>query len=93
MTIRVDEIRRLRENRSVGRGLLVPTHLVLTSIAILTATASLTRAEDVMEPSLRGSDRVISLPYGFFNESFGARPRMFTRSTAIPNRNPRCSAP
>jgi hypothetical protein len=25
-----------------------------------------------MEPSLRGSDRVISLPYGFWNESFGA---------------------
>ncbi len=72
VTIRVGEIRGLRENRSVGRGLLVPTHLLLTSIAILTATPSLTRAEDVMEPSLRGSDRIISLPYGFFNESFGA---------------------
>ncbi len=25
-----------------------------------------------MEPSLRGRDRIISLPYGFWNESFGA---------------------
>ena len=29
-------------------------------------------AEETMEPSLRGHDRVLSLPYGFWNEKFGA---------------------
>ncbi len=29
-------------------------------------------AEETMEPSLRGHDRVLSLPYGFWNETFGA---------------------
>ena len=60
-----------RHVKRVKRGLFVRTHLMLISVAILTATPSLTRAEDVMEPSLRGSDRIMSLPYGFWNESFG----------------------
>ncbi len=28
-------------------------------------------SEDLMEESLRGQDRIISVPYGFYNESFG----------------------
>ncbi len=56
----------------MGRGLDITAHLLLSSMVALTVMPSLTRAEDTMEPSLRGPDRVISLPYGFWNESFGA---------------------
>jgi hypothetical protein len=60
------------KRRRVGRILFGRAHLLLISIATSMTTPSLTGAEDVMEPSLRGSDRIISLPYGFWNESFGA---------------------
>ena len=33
---------------------------------------AMAQAEETMEPSLRGHDRVLSLPYGFWNETFGA---------------------
>lgn len=47
-------------------------YFVLILSAAVAAVPSHVRAEDTMEPSLRGADRVISLPYGFWNESFGA---------------------
>jgi hypothetical protein len=47
-------------------------HLLLVACVSLTAIPSPADAEDAMEPSLRGHDRVLSLPYGFWNESFGA---------------------
>ena len=66
--------------------------LSFISIALLTATPSLTRAEDTMEPSLRGPDRTISLPYGFWNESFGIAAAYVYARNGYPNRNPACSA-
>jgi hypothetical protein len=45
--------------------------LALIVCVAVAAAAPRARAEDIMEPSLRGADRVISLPYGFWNESFG----------------------
>jgi hypothetical protein len=45
---------------------------VFVGCVALTAVALQAAAEDTMEPSLRGEDRVISLPYGFWTESFGA---------------------
>jgi hypothetical protein len=46
--------------------------VVLVTSAALAAMPLQAPAEDTMEPSLRGQDRVISLPYGFWTESFGA---------------------
>ena len=45
--------------------------LLLIVCVAVAAVPSQARGEDTMEPSLRGADRVISLPYGFWNESFG----------------------
>lgn len=60
------------KSRGVGRGRIDDAHLVLIVLAMCVANSSRARAQDTMEPSLRGSDRVISLPYAFWNESFGA---------------------
>lgn len=46
-------------------------HLVLIILVLYAANSAHARAEDTMEPSLRGPDRVIRLPYAFWNESFG----------------------
>ena len=45
---------------------------MLVTCVALAAIPFRAPAEDTMEPSLRGEDRVISLPYGFWTESFGA---------------------
>ena len=45
--------------------------MLVACVGLLVATSFSARAEDTMEPSLRGEDRVISLPYGFWNETFG----------------------
>ena len=46
--------------------------LCLSRVVALATIPLQAPAEDTMEPSLRGEDRVISLPYGFWTESFGA---------------------
>ncbi|MEZ5559779.1 MAG: hypothetical protein R3E86_14705 [Pseudomonadales bacterium] len=38
---------------------------------LLSVVPPAVHGENVMEPSLRGDDRVIQLPFGFWNESFG----------------------
>jgi hypothetical protein len=51
---------------------IVQEHLVLIACVAIAMVPWRVLAEDTLEPSLRGSDRVINLPYGFWNESFGA---------------------
>ena len=50
---------------------LVSRQVILVTCATLAAIPFQAPAEDTMEPSLRGEDRVISLPYGFWTETFG----------------------
>ena len=43
----------------------------IVAAALMLVTGTGMRAEEVLEPSLRGEDRVISIPYAFYNDSFG----------------------
>jgi hypothetical protein len=69
---RIRQTHRLGKRRSVPQRRLAWKRLVQMGCLTLAAMPSYTWAEDAMEPSLRGADRVISLPYGFWNETFGA---------------------
>jgi hypothetical protein len=72
MKNRIRQTRGSSKRRRVAQRRHVRRRLVLIGYLTLAPMLSQTWAEDTMEPSLRGHDRVISLPYGFWNESFGA---------------------